>query len=182
MKYVDDVNYPQFSSDLACKAAGVDMATLKNWISRKPPAVHIGAEERTTAGTRAHYNFNLRRILQLAITAQLVQLGLAPREASMHALQFTDVSPQRPPIRAMGELFQEDYTFLVIHDTQPGMVTNFKIDETWQTMMHERRGRFLSPKSILLNLNVVDTGVRTAVGLPIAKRPGILMTKRKSDS
>jgi hypothetical protein len=178
MAYIDDVNAPQFPSDLACEAAQIDLATLKNWASRKPSAVLIGDEERVASGEqRSVFRFTLRRVLQLAITAELVKLGLAPREASLHAAQFTDMEDGELPgrqSRRMGELFRRHHTFMLIYpDAAYCAIENIKADEPWRLVVRKGDGAPRNFSSaIILNLNQIDARVRVVVGLPIMAREG----------
>lgn len=179
MLYVDDVNIPQFPSDVSVEAARIDLATLKNWSSRKPPAVLIGDEERVPAGTmRTTFRFNLRRVLQLAITAELVRLGLSPRASSLHAAQFTDLEYELPgrPHRKMGELFRKHYTFMLIYpEAACCAIENIKAEDSWRLIFRKGEGapRNLSA-AIVLNLNQIDSRVRTVLGLPLMSREGVL--------
>jgi hypothetical protein len=179
MAYVDDVHFPQFPSDLACEAAEIDAATLKNWISRKPTAVMIGNEERIEVGDRTSFRFTLRRVLQLAITSELVRLGYGPRDASLHAAHFTDIEttteiPGRPNHR-MGELFSKHYTLLIVYSTNYAEVVNVKADDMWRLVLRSGIG---APQRLtaatIVNLNEIDRRVRTTVGLPLTVRQGVL--------
>lgn len=175
MLIVDDPNLPQFASDLACEAASIDLTTLKNWISRKPAIVHLEECERVQAGTKGtSFRFTLRRLLQLAITADLVRMHLPPREASLYAAQFTDVEDD--PSRRMGELFRKHYTFMLIYTGSPhASIVNVKADEMWRLMVRKGAGaphRFTS--AVIVNLNQIDSWVRTVVGLPLTAREGVI--------
>lgn len=175
---LDDVNIPQFSSDLACEAAQIKPSTLKNWISRTPSAVLVGDEERVPTGQqRASYRFTLRRVLQLAITAELVRLNIPPREASLFAAQFTDLEegnlPSRPT-RKMGELYRKHYTLMIISAEAPhAFIENVKADEVWRVIMRKGPGASRPTSAIVINLNEIDARVRMTLGLPILAREGV---------
>ena len=173
MNYQDDADLPQFSSEAACEAAGIDSATLKNWISRKPSAVTIGEDERVTAGKKTTYRFSLRRVLQIAITAELVRLGYGPRDASLHAAGFTGPEPEPLPGRTahpMGELFRKNFTLLLIYPGGHSEVVNVKADDAWRIVMRAGLGVGRQPAATIVNLNDIDRHVRTTLGLPLTAR------------
>jgi hypothetical protein len=176
VKYVDDVNQPQFASDLACEAARIDLATLKNWASRKPSAVFIADNERVSVGERTSFLFTLRRVLQLAITAELVGLGISPRNGALLAGFFTDIEePEIKPFRQVGELFPKHYTLLVVHSSTHADVVNAKADEMWRVVLKLGRGSPMRPTAAaIVNLNDIDRRVRSTLGLPLKAREGVV--------
>lgn len=176
--FADDVNIPQFSSDLACEAAQIKSATLKNWISRTPSAVLVGDEERIPAGQqRASYRFTLRRVLQLAITAELVRLNIPPREASLFAAGFTDFEDggsSNSPTRKRGELYRKHYTLMIISaETPHASIENVKAEEVWRVIMRKGIGAPRPTSAIVININEIDARVRMSLGLPILAREGV---------
>jgi hypothetical protein len=176
MNDLDDAYEPRFSSDAACEAAGIDSATLKNWISRRPSAVVLGAEERRQVGKRAVYRLSLRRILQLAIMGELVRLGHAPREAAAHAARFTG-GPSEPPGGRDGhqaELFARNFTLLLVYSAAHADVVNARADDAWRVVMRPGPGMPRQPAVTILNLNDIDRRVRTTLGLPWRAREGVI--------
>jgi hypothetical protein len=98
-----------FTAD-ACRAAGINSVTLKNWISRDPPAVLLTASDRASHVSGRPHLLTFRRVMQIAITAELVRLGWGPRAAAIAAASFTDSgNSRRPP----GELYEDGITLLV---------------------------------------------------------------------
>lgn len=172
MAYADDIHLAQFPSDLACEAARIDAATLKNWISRKPSAVFLADDERVQAGERSFFRFSYRRVMQLAITAELVAVHISPREAAWMAAAFTDTDDNVDG-RRLGELYQENFTVLVV-TSSGAFVVNAAAKQNWRTLYK------LSPiapsqatLSIALDLNQIDMRVRTVLGLPLLLRKGV---------
>src|SRR5918995_2160011 len=106
-----------FSSAEACGAAGIDAKTLKNWVSRQPQVVLLSDDERRKAGERKRFLFSFNRIVQIALTAELVGLGVQPRRGAVLAAAFTDYSagsiPHLELEREAGELFVGARTYLV---------------------------------------------------------------------
>ena len=177
MNDLDDAHEPRFSSDAACKAAGIDGATLKNWISRRPSAVVLGAGERRQAGKRTIYRLSLRRVLQLAIMGELVRLGHAPREAASHAARFTDGgtgSLAGRDSRQAGELFPRNFTLLLVSSATHADVVNARADDAWRVVMRPGPGMPRQPAITILNLNDIDRRVRTTLGLPMRAREGVI--------
>ena len=80
----------RYGSATAIKAARITPKTLNNWLSRDPPAVYLNEAERREVGERKRFCFSEKRILQIALTAELVTLGVQPRRASFAAMMFTD--------------------------------------------------------------------------------------------
>jgi hypothetical protein len=89
---IDPDAVPKYSSQAACKAAGISAATLGNWLSRKPPAVLLAEEERENVrrGTRLLLSFN--RVLQLALMTELVDHGFTARNAAEITWRFSDLT------------------------------------------------------------------------------------------
>lgn len=116
MNYVDDLDTAQFSSAEACRAAGIEQATLKNWLSRDPPI--MAGSDRQVIGGRTLFLFSLRRVCALAIVAELVRGGIAPKQAVAWALRFTESSgtakgPHGLVRRLPGQLFADLHTYLI---------------------------------------------------------------------
>jgi hypothetical protein len=174
MPYVDDVHLPQFPSDLACEAAGIDADTLKNWISRKPPAVFVGENERVEAGEKSVFRFSFRRVLQIAIVAELVVLGFQPREAAWHAAQFTDGESSSPRSHKAGELFRKHYTLLIVYSRTYADVVNAKADDAWRLVLKSGLGMAEPTAAAIVNLNRIDRRLRTTLGLPLTAREGVV--------
>jgi hypothetical protein len=112
LKRIQELRY---GGAAACYATLIDRKTLDNWIERE--AVLLSDDDRREAGERKRYTFLFDRIVQIALAAELVKLGVQPRRASLAAAAFTDMSggitpgfPRRLP----GQLFQGAHTFLIL--------------------------------------------------------------------
>jgi hypothetical protein len=167
MAYKDDVNLPQFPSDLSCEAAMIDAATLKNWSSRKPPAVFVARNERVKVGDRSFFKFSFRRVMQLAITAELVQFNIPPREAAWMAAEFSDSENSTSP-RGAGELFAKNYTLLFVVGTEAALI-NVPRSTPWFAL--SSFSPWQKPAAqIVLNINEIDGRVRMVLGIPVHDR------------
>ena len=106
MTYVNMPNKPQVSSADACLAAGIDIATLKNWVSRG--VILLDKNERTP-GDRPTFVLQLATVYQIAIVSELVKLGISPSHAREWAWTFTEAGGKgRPP----GTLFKDGLTYM----------------------------------------------------------------------
>lgn len=187
MAYIDDPDAPQFFSGDACKAAGIDNATLKNWITRSPPAILVSDEdraafadigvtgpsfERLAMGAGRSHLFTYRRVMQLALTAELVRLGFPPRKAGMVAAGFTDVGDTasgwgNEPImieRLPGELYQDGLTILIAEpDRETGhtMKVDFKTPLTDVLFSGARR----ITTAVVVNVGDINDRVLASLGL-----------------
>ena len=76
-------------SDVAA-ATAVNSNLLKAWLDRK--VVPLGATDRHALGRGSGRVFTLRRVLSIAIMAELTRLGVAPSSAAALAFSVTDHS------------------------------------------------------------------------------------------
>ncbi|UPJ27086.1 hypothetical protein [Bradyrhizobium sp. CW1] len=172
MAYLDDLNLPQFPSDAACEAAQINLPTLKNWISRKPPAVFVADDERVQVGERTSFRFTLRRVLQIAVVAELVRFRIGPSDAAWMAAEFTD-SQKDFEDRRPGELFKKDFTVLVVSSSQLSSLVNASAQTSWR-LLPKLSLNPSSSSNIIVNLNHIDMRVRVSLGLPIWAREGVI--------
>lgn len=73
---------PYYTSPEAASAAGVSLATLRNWLSRKPLVLVMTDKERTEFGHGHPILLSRDRVVQVAVTARLVALGWQPPKAT----------------------------------------------------------------------------------------------------
>ncbi len=157
---------PYYTSAETALAAGVSADTLKNWVSRKPQVILMTQEEREEVGRGRPILFSTQRVIQVAITARLVEMGWQPRAATMLAAGFTDVGhgeSRTPdgrvvrPARDPGQLFPDGATLLV---ARPGVsvpssndVLHVTPDSPWMAVLRDEA-------AVVLNLNSLVQGVR----------------------
>jgi hypothetical protein len=174
MPYDANPDLPQFFSADLCRAADIDAATLKNWISREPYAIRLREEDRRAIGTGRSHLFTYRTVLQAAICAEFVTLGLPPRRAGSLAELFVSFGygdVRDPKRREAGELFPTGKTVIVAFPAGPltekqewGSVT---INWTGETRLDEvfkwaRAGNKTS--AVLLDVTTVSERARKAFG------------------
>lgn len=119
MVYSLDPHVAQFFTVDVCAAAGIAPATLVNWISKQPPAISMGADDRPGTSGRSHL-FSFQRAMQIALTAEMVKLSIGVRRAGMLAATFTDMSSgfeanADGSLREPGQLFRTGYTVLIAY-------------------------------------------------------------------
>lgn len=120
MPISDDPYRPQFFSADLCAAAQIDGATLKNWIGREPSALQLSDDDRRAVGAGRPHLFTLRTVMQAAICAKLVRLGLAPRRAGSLAALFMNFGRSDAKVKFRpGELFPTGTTLLVAYPVGP---------------------------------------------------------------
>lgn len=171
----------RYTSAQVCAAVGISESTLKNWVSRKPQVVLMTSEERERAGRGVPLLFSFQRVMQIAITAELVALGLQPRPAALAAAAFTDTDTgaddggwvydaPSAPLRQPGQLFPVGITYLVVpnaadDDAINADVKNVMPDTTvYDLLRGERIGRPGAVSAILLDVNAVHDRIRGVLG------------------
>lgn len=108
-----DLDTPRHLSNTVLKVAGIEANTLRNWMRQPEPAILLRKSDRAAADTGSINLFTGRRVLQIAITAELCRLGFPPRKSGMMAAFFTDAGTgRRPPCKLYPE---PDGTLLVAH-------------------------------------------------------------------
>ena len=129
---LDDLDTPRWLSADLCAAAGIDLTTFKNWSRSEPPVVMMGERDRAAGGSGHRHLFTLRRVLQVAITAEFVEQGLPPRLAGMAAFACTDTAdgplPGLIPERQPGDLFPTGWTVVLLHRRRDPWVLNWHPD------------------------------------------------------
>jgi hypothetical protein len=111
----DQLGIKQFYIGEAAQAAGIDTNTCRSWLKRG--SIVLSDEDRAAAGAGRPQLLSLRRVLQIAITAELVKLGMSVKDAANAAIPFTDlgetvtwwVEGEDPPEMGRGpaELFSD---------------------------------------------------------------------------
>lgn len=176
MNYIENIDAPQFFSADACKAAGIESATLKNWLLPDRHAILMSEEDRRAAGSGRPHLFTYRRVMQIALTAELVSLGFAPRRAGTMAAGFTDVGEgfsgwvgevyPVPKLRGPGELFEDGFTFLI---ASPGEESSHVCQVDLKTPLVKLMwspGIGTRSTAAMINVNHVDWRVKESLGLP----------------
>ncbi|WP_225766984.1 hypothetical protein [Inquilinus sp. Marseille-Q2685] len=118
---------PRFTISQAAAVAGVEPGAVRNWFQRGH--LILADEDRKAMEAGYAHKLTLRRVLQIAIAAELVAFGISPSKAGWFAAKFTDLgegdagwegepSFHRPVItRRPGHLFNDGMTVLQISRT-----------------------------------------------------------------
>lgn len=165
---------PRFLSDDVCRAAQIDFITLRNWISRDPPAITLREHDRKALKSGKPHLFTYRRVLQVALTADLVRLGFPPRKAGMMAAGFTDVGDVAiPPLgdhgdeaeRQPGELYADGLTFLIAYPEDDLSYVQKVGPKTSLLEVLHLDGEGLRASAAIVNVTQIDMYARAVLGL-----------------
>lgn len=179
---LDVACFPMFD---ACAAAGIKPATLRDWLSREPAIILLRRTDRHAAGLDCGPFLTLRRVLQIALTAELKRLGVMAQRAANLAAMFTDQGGEKPADwrchpgcvpREAGRLFPAGGTVLVAnkdgrHGPIIAAVRNAPLTEVLSR--HDYSGLAIDVAAIvrrvLLALRVADRRAEQAVGLAVGR-------------
>jgi hypothetical protein len=124
---VIDLDNPRYTVSQAAVVSGLTIPTGRSWI----PHLWLTEKDRKAAVAGATTLLTARRVLQMAIGAELAKRGVHPRLACHAALEFTDRAdsygdPDIPP-RTPGELFDapDTWTDLIHYDDGSAVVLPF---------------------------------------------------------
>jgi hypothetical protein len=83
---------PRFLLGDVAAAAGMSETVLKAWLSRDPKVIPLGPYDKPARGKGSAREFTLRRIISVALVAELVRLGISPGRAGPWAHALTDLN------------------------------------------------------------------------------------------
>ena len=98
---------------IAASAANTSPRTIRRWIDNGVIKLKRG-QDVVANGSGSYCGLSRNRILQIAITHQLLEAGMSRSKAARAALAFTDTGDES---RATGELYPFGKTLLVIEQT-----------------------------------------------------------------
>jgi hypothetical protein len=157
----------RYTSAQACAAAGITTSTLLNWVSRKPPVILLTAKDREISGKGRPLLFSFHRVMQIALTAEMVDYGFSPRQAAGMVFPFTDRTSAYEPgasgwsekpheeiakrLRMPGKLFPIGQTVLVISkESAVGTVVNVRDDTVFKDVLPpDGKGVLLIPIDLI---------------------------------
>jgi hypothetical protein len=169
-----DQDIPRFLSEDVCRAAQIDAVTLRNWISRDPPAITLREHDRKALRSGKPHLFTYRRVLQVALTADLVRLGFAPRKAGMMAAGFTEVGDVTIPKggadreeaeRLPGELYPDGLTFLIAYPEDDVSYIQRVGPKTSLLEVLHLSGEGLRASAAIVNVTQIDMYARAVLGM-----------------
>jgi hypothetical protein len=120
MSYENDFELRQYrvATALAAVPRQVPMHTFRNWTRRGERAVLLDENDGRLADADGLLWLHFRHVVQLAIVAELVALGLAPRQAGIAAAIFTCAADPRRG--GPCELYANGETLLIVAEDLPG--------------------------------------------------------------
>ena len=116
---------PVFLLGEVAEAAGITETVLKAWIARK--VVPVGKFDIAAQGKGRARLFTLRRAISVAVTAELVRLGVTASQAALFALALTDYEPGAAELE---KLANSDAILLAHPDREPFVVSRNSRDFT----------------------------------------------------
>jgi hypothetical protein len=126
-----DLDAARFATSDACIAADIGLATLKSWLSCEPAIIMLRKRDQPAIGLGPSHLLTLRRVFQIALTAELMRLGVTAQRAGNLAALFTDQGGERPAAwpdnpdhvyRLPGHLFASGSTVLVANQGRFGPI------------------------------------------------------------
>ena len=102
----------------AARAIGMPRHTMASWLDRR--VVVLGENDVDEGCSGRHRLLNMARALQIAISNEMVKLGVNPTRASEAASMFTDRA--QPGRRAGGRLFPTGKTLLVASSSETKVI------------------------------------------------------------
>jgi hypothetical protein len=88
---VPELDTPRYLAGDVAAAAEVAPGTLKAWLTREPRVVPLGPYDQKARGKGTPRLFTLRRVYAIAMTSELISLGLMPSRAGVLSFLFTDM-------------------------------------------------------------------------------------------
>ena len=117
---------PKFLLTDVAVVTGISTNVLKSWLSREPIAVQLGPYDRQAMGKGSSRVFTLRRVLSIALAAELIRLGIAPSRSGFMAQWYTDRR-----IKKEDSWEQRENQLLVAHSSSdPSLLFSFITDKS----------------------------------------------------
>jgi hypothetical protein len=91
-----DLDASCFTTSDACIAAAIGPTTLKSWLDCEPAIILLRENDQAASDTGHEHLLTLRRVYQIALTAELMRLGVAAQRAGNLAALFTDQGGEKP--------------------------------------------------------------------------------------
>jgi hypothetical protein len=106
-----EIDRPRYLLGQVARAAGISAKTLKSWIERKN--VVLGEHDWDSHGKGSSRVFTPRRVLAVAVMAELIKLGVYPHMAGRMGSTFSDWALDK----AKGDLRKVD-VFVVLYPNE----------------------------------------------------------------
>jgi hypothetical protein len=127
MQYSDDIEVRQFRVPVALAAMPREVPAYSfwNWVRRPSPAVLLDEGDHRRSMVDGALVLHFRHVAQVAIVAELVALGMVPRQAGIAASHFTNAGERGK--REAGQLYAEGQTVLFVsEDAGPRLANVFE--------------------------------------------------------
>ncbi len=175
MSRIDNPDLPQFLAADACRAAGINAATFKNWTNRSFGVIELTDFDRPAQAAGQPHLLSFRRVMQIVLTAKLVQLGVKLSKAAGCVLDWTDVGDAvgyyadepMPPLRFPCQHYASGETYLVVRaDEDRGKIVNIKTSADIPRLF-SNGDQPIAAAVVVVNIAKVELDVRAALELPL---------------
>ncbi|MBI0432981.1 hypothetical protein [Roseomonas sp. KE0001] len=161
----------RYSSAVACVAAGISTDKLKSWSNGPSAALLIPEDDMDRRGRGIPLLLSFRRVVHIALTAQLVRHGLRPVDAAAAAAKFTDFGDPFHDAgngvfigkRLPGQLYQEGRTLLVVMPSHSATDSKVRLRNIKASDGATRLLALLSPSATIVDVSSVVAHVRTVL-------------------
>jgi hypothetical protein len=131
---VPELDAPRYLLGDAAAAAGISVNTLKAWVSRDPKIIPLGFYDQEGRGKGTPRLFTLRRVIAIAVTAELTTLGINPSRAGDLALAFTDYTHEE----IAGRIIELDRpTFIVVEPHSMALILETSAKTTFAQILNK---------------------------------------------
>jgi hypothetical protein len=167
-----ELDVPCVTTIDTCAVAGIAQATLQAWLSREPAVILLRKHDRGAAGPALGFLLTLRRVLQIALTAELTRLGVTRQRAGNLAALFTDQGGEKPAdwrshpdfqVRVAGHLFPSNGTVLVANmDGRFDRIVTAVLNAPYAEVIGQRKCG-----TLVVDLDALVTRVVVTLRLPV---------------
>ena len=159
-----------FTAEQTARAAGTTSGALRAWLQRG--AILPGDGDKPANGSGYYNFFTLNRVVQVALTVELVMFGLPTRIAGTLAASFTDLAePSYMPdtggeTRLPGALYATGRTVLIAHEGQHDVARVVRVtSDTPAMLLFSIPGGPRATVACMVDVNAVVSRVRAALGV-----------------
>jgi hypothetical protein len=169
MEYLDDIEARQFRVPVALAALKRPLPahSFWNWVRRADPAILLDEDDKERAMVDGALVLHFRHVEQIAIVAELVHLGMVPRQAGIAAARFTNAG--EAGVREAGQLYPTGQTVLFVSEDEGPRLGN--VFETARLMPIFDDGTTFRLSFRALWLNPLIGYLRQQLGLPAQGLP-----------
>jgi hypothetical protein len=129
---VPELDTPRYLLGDAAAAANISVSLLKMWVSRNPKVISLGSYDQQGRGKGTPRLFTLRRVISIAVAAELVALGIKSSRAGDLALAYTDYNHDEGRF-----IEQEKPTFLIVEPNSAALILETSAKRTFGEVLNK---------------------------------------------